>query len=172
MIEAEYRPDGEQFAEGSASDQTFTVGNSVDLEGNISALVQQERAKVEGVIGKEKADVYIRSWMGRKLHAMSHQQATDEANSFLLHLGYAYDVVAFSAYDDDTQDTVAMGLRGYAMVYDQTSITLNPFGVRLLDAMAAATNIPNYTPGQQKIELSHAIDLTEVSDLFEGEPGQ
>jgi hypothetical protein len=103
---------------------------------------------------------------------MSSQQATDEAESFLWDLKHAYDIVAFSAYDPDTQDTVAMELKGYATVYDRKSITLNPFGVRLLDALAEATNIPDYTPGQHEIELSRAIDLSEVSDLFGDDPGQ
>jgi len=110
--------------------------------------------------------------MHRKLYAISSQQATDEAGSFLWDLAHAYDVVAFSAYDPDTQDTVAMELRVYAMGMDKGSVTLNPLGVRLLDALAEATNIPEYTPRQQEIELSRAIDLSEVSDLFGEEPGQ
>ncbi|HYT42183.1 MAG TPA: hypothetical protein VEP90_07545, partial [Methylomirabilota bacterium] len=48
MIEAGNRPDGEQFAEGSASDQAFTVGNPVDFAGNIKALVDQERERQGG----------------------------------------------------------------------------------------------------------------------------
>jgi len=169
VVGAEQRPGQEQYAEGSASDQTFTVGLPFDLEGNISALIQQERAKYEEVVGKEEADVYIRSWMHQKLYAMSSQQTTDEANSFLWDLKHAYDTIAFSAFDPDTQDTAAMELRVYATAYDRRSITLNRLGVRLLDAMAAATNIPNYTPGQHEINLSRAIDIV---DLFEEEPGQ
>ena len=38
MAERDYRPDGEQFTERSASDQAFAVGSSVDLVGNIQSL--------------------------------------------------------------------------------------------------------------------------------------
>ena len=161
MAERECRPDGEQFAAGN--DQRDTqVSYPFDLEGNLKALIDQERAR-------SGEQFNAASWMRHKLYAMSCQQPTPEARTFLWDLTHAYDTVAFSAFDPDTQDTAAMQLRVYATAYDRRSIALNPFGMRLLDALAAATDIPDYTPGQQEIDLSRAID---VADLFGEEAGQ
>jgi hypothetical protein len=174
MERGEYRPAVPVVDRGEGSDQEENaLGSPFDLEGNISVLVQQERARYqqakaqfEGTTGEKEPDFNAALWMRWKLTSMSREQTEQEAANFMFDLKIAWDVVAFSLYDDDSQDTAKSDLSTYAELFDRTSVPLNQLGVRLLDAMAAAIDIPNYTPGQHEIELSRAIDLTEVSDLF------
>jgi hypothetical protein len=179
VVEAEYRPVVPVIDRGEENDQEENALSSpFDLEGNIRTLVEQERisyqqakAQFERASGAKEPDFNAALWMRRKLVSMSREQTEKEAANFMFDLKTAWDVVAFLLYDEDSQDTAKSDLSTYAELFDRRSVLLNPLGVRLLDAMAAATDIPNYTPGQHEIELSRAIELTEVSDLFTKEAG-
>jgi len=171
MERTEYRPVVESGEERGQEENALS--SPFDLVGNIRALVEQERARYqeakarfEAASGGEEPDFNSAVWMRQKLVSMSREQTEQEAATMLYDLKTAWDVVAFPLYDEDSQDTAKTELSIYAAAYARTSVPLNPLGVQLLDAMAAAIDIPNYMPGQHDIELSRAIDLTEVSDLF------
>src|SRR6266480_302666 len=69
-MEREYRPGGEQFAEGSASDQAFTVDNPVDLVGNIraSAGIYFSRGDVPPLVAAPVAlGVLLGAFLGTRL---------------------------------------------------------------------------------------------------------
>src|SRR2546430_8145650 len=131
LVEGDYRPGGEQFAEESGSDQAFSLDTPFDLEGNIRAFIEQERAsyqqakaRFEEASGGREPDFNAALWMHRKLSAMSREQTDQEAGNFMYDLKTAWDVVAFSLYDDDSQDTVKTELSIYAEAYDRNSVTL------------------------------------------------
>ncbi len=149
MEREEYRSEGEQFAERSASDQVFAVGNPVDLVGNIRAIVQQEQAN-------RSEDFNPASWLRTNIDTMFQQVPGDEREkqAFFYKLRAAWDLVAYEELDGEHNDSVYTDIRGCTHVFRSHTLTLSPLGVTLLDAMAEALDIPDHTPGQAEFDIS------------------
>ncbi len=149
LVEGDYRP-GEQFAEGSASDQAFALGNPIDFAGNIRAIVEQERAN-------RSEDFNPASWLRGKIdvifHEAVHQEQPEEKQDFFYALRAAWDLVAYAELDGEHSESVYGDINGYINVSDTHTVTLPPLGVTLLDAMAEALDIP-HTPGQAEFDIS------------------
>lgn len=161
MIGAEQRPGGEQFAEGSASDQAFTVGNPVNLVGNIRGLIDQERAR-------RGEDFNAVMWLGGNLDSLASAAYSDSKNvvlpsqereiaedkhTFVWGLRAAWYLRAYREVDGENNYAVYADIRGYSSAYQTSSITLSPLGVMFLDAMAEAVDIP-HRPGQATFDLT------------------
>ena len=148
FVEGGYRPDGEQFTERSASDQIFTVGNPVDLVGNIRALVDQERAE-------QGEGFNAASWLRENISLMYHgtTPAEKDKQAFFFALRAAWDLVAYKELDGEHNNDVYMDINGYINVFKSKTITLDPLGVSLLDAMAEALDI-EHTPGHDTFDIS------------------
>jgi hypothetical protein len=149
-----YRPNGEQFAEGSANDQAFTVGNPVDLEGNIRTLVEQARA--------EQGENFNAAWFLRKemrsLFYTAGQNEPIEKGLFFDDLHIAWGLVAWDELED-YRYTVYSETQTYLSVMQtfgrvrEGRMQLSPLGVTLLDAMAEAVGL-EHAPGQDTFDLS------------------
>lgn len=148
MIDSEVRPGGEQFAEQSASDQAFTIGNSVDLVGNIRAFVEQARAE-------QGENFNPASWLRENISLMYYGTTPSEKDkqAFFFALRAAWDLVAYKELDDEHNNDVYMDINGYIHVFRSNTITLDPLGVSLLDAMAQALDI-EHMPGQDTFDIS------------------
>lgn len=153
MIGAEQRPGGEYFAEGSASDQAFTVGNPIDFEGNIRAIVQQEQAN-------RSEDFNPAWWLRGEIGVMFAQQLDQsqpevkkEQQLFFYALRAAWDLVAYEQIDGEHNDSAYHDINGYTHVFRSETIRLSPLGVTLLDAMAEALDIP-HNLGQAEFDIS------------------
>jgi hypothetical protein len=149
FVEGGYRPDGEQFAERSASDQAFTVSNPLDLVGNIRALVAQAAAE-------QGKDFKGASWLRENISLMYHGSTRSEKDrqAFFFALRAAWDLVAYKELDGEYNNTVYNDISGYIRVFKSRTLTLDPLGVSLLDAMAQALDIADYTPGQDSFDIS------------------
>jgi hypothetical protein len=147
MLEGEYRPGGEQFAEGSASDQAFTLGNPVDLAGNIRALIQQETK------GKVHPAVWLRFKVKNMVKEAIGTKAPKEKSQFFIDAFNAYSILAYNHFPEEERPTVAMDLR----IWASEGVTLeDPRSLQLVETMAEATDIP-YTPGQTRFELPSEV---------------
>ena len=152
MGEKEYRPDGDQFTERSASDQAFAVGNSIDLVGNMRAIIAQERERQGGTF---QAAWFLRS----NLYSLFHAGAADqEKRLFFDDLHIAWGLVAWDALEGH-QDTVYEETLTYVGVMQrferlpEKKLHVGPLGVAMLDAMAEAIGL-EHTPGQDTFDLS------------------
>lgn len=160
MVGAEQRPGSEQFGERSASDQAFTVGNAIDLVGNIRALVDQERAR-------RGEDFNAAMWLGGNLDSMataayfdsqtvllpSQERAiAEDKHQFLWGLRVAWYLRAYQEVDGEHNYYIYRDIEGYASAYQTRSVILPLLGVSLLDAMAEALDIP-HTPGQSEFNV-------------------
>ena len=150
LVEGGFTPNGEQYAEGSASEQAFTVGNPVDLVGNLRAIVQQEQAN-------RSEEFNPASWLRGKIDVIFHeavrQYQPEEKQDFFYGLRAAWDLVAYQELDGEHSDSVYSDIRGYTHVFRSHTLTLSPLGVTLLDAMAEAIDI-EHTPGQDTFDIS------------------
>jgi hypothetical protein len=153
MVERDYRPDGEQFTEGSASNQAFTAGSSVDLVRNMRAFVDQARER-QG--GQFNAAWFLRE----KLQSLSHATGAtqDEKALFFDDLHIAWGLVAWDALAE-YQDTVYEETLIYTGVMQRFErlpdkiLQISPLGVIMLDAMAETLSL-EHTPGQDTFNLS------------------
>jgi len=162
FIEGGNRPGGEQFAEGSASDQAFAVGNPVDLVGNIKAAVAEARANWK--VDAEFNPVWWLDWQLESIanHAyfdsirvslpQLEREIADDKNAFFDALHVAWKLVTYEQGDGENNYSIYSDIRGYASAYQTRSVTLPPLGVTLLDAMAEALDIP-HKPGQAKFNV-------------------
>ena len=164
-MEKEYRPDGEQFTEKSASDQAFAVGSSVDLVGNIRAFVEQERAKYRRQFNA--------AWFLRKeMRSLYHAAPDTEQEKALMFddLLVAWGLVAWDALEGH-QDTVYEETLIYVGVMQRferlpdKKLHVSPLGVAMLDAMAEAIGL-EHTQGQDTFDLS-LFDSMETMDRIE-----
>jgi hypothetical protein len=150
-VEGEYRPGGEQFAERSASDQAFAVGDPVDLVGSIWALVEEERAN-------RSNDFNPAWWLRGEINAMFEeaiaQNEPEEKQDFYYTLRAAWSLVAYEQIDGEHNKLAYEAINGYTHVYRSETIRLSPSEVALLDAMAEALEIPDHTPGQVEFDIS------------------
>jgi hypothetical protein len=150
VVEAGFTPNGEQFAEGSASDQAFTLGNPIDFAGNIRAIVQQEQAN-------RSEDFNPAWWLRGKIdiifHEAIHHEQPEEKQDFFYALRAAWNLVAYEQIDGEHNDTAYDDIRGCTHVFGSHTLTLSPLGVTLLDAMAEALDIP-HTPRQAEFDIS------------------
>ncbi len=146
-MKQELRPNGEQFAEGSASDQAFAVGSSVDLAGNLRAMVQQARAEWTGQFD---AAWWLRKKLKVTFFEAEARTVSEETQELMRDVMSAYDILAYEHYIyDDYRRSAGISLA----VYAAQGVTLeDPHGRQLLEAMAEATDIP-FTPGQTRFEL-------------------
>lgn len=142
-MESEFRPDGEQFTESSASDQAFVVGNPVDLVGNLRALVQQETQ------GRIHPAVWLRFKIKNMVKEAIGTNAPEETSQFFIDAFNAYSILAYDHIPENERPTVAMDLGTWAS--DRVTLE-DPRSLELVEAMAEATDIP-FTPGQTRFDL-------------------
>jgi hypothetical protein len=136
--------------EQSGSGETFGLDKPVDLVGNIRTLAQQERAR--------RTELFDPAWWLRgKLNVIvaeaAWQDQPKEKQQFFDDLSVAWDLVAYEQIQGENNMVVFNNIRGYSGDYNTKSVTLNPLGVTLLDAMAEALDIP-HRPGQAKYDIS------------------
>jgi hypothetical protein len=166
-MEKEYRPDGEQFTERSASDQAFGIGSSVDLVGNIRAFVDQERER-QG--GNFNAAWFLRSNLRSLYHAAPDTE--QEKALFFDDLHIAWGLVAWDALEGH-QDTVYGETQTYASVMQRferlhdKKLQVSPLGVAMLDAMAEAIGL-EHTPGQDTFDLSLFDSMETMARIDRG----
>jgi len=139
-----YQPVGER----SGSDQTFSVGNPVDLAGNIRAIVQQERTN--------RTEHFNPAWWLRgKIDVIASeavwQDQPEEKQQFFDDLRIVWQLVAYEKIADQHSSSVYTDIRTHTM--GRRRITLSPLAVTLLDAMAQALDIPQ-KPGQATFDVS------------------
>jgi hypothetical protein len=167
MVEEEYRPDGEQFTEGSASDQAFTLGNSVDLVGSLRAFVDQERER--------QGEHFNAAWFLRtEMRSLYHRTGDTEQEKglFFDDLHIAWGLVAWDeleGYSDtvygETQTYVSV-MQSFERLRDKR-LQVSPLGVALLDAMADAIGI-EHTPGQDTFDLSLFSSIETMARIDRG----
>lgn len=146
----------------------------LNLVGNIRALVAEARANWRGIGPFNPA-----MWLGDNLNSLTesawHQsQASgayalppqervleEEKHQFLWGLRAAWYLVAYKEVEGEKNHNIYFAIESYASAYNVQSISLPPLGVRLLDAMAEALDIP-HRPGQDSFNieplLTGAID--------------
>src|SRR2546421_10419058 len=150
-MERECRPDGEQFAEGSASDQAFAVGNAIDLVDNIRVLVDRERAR--------SGEQFNAAWFLRKqMRSLYSGTELEDKGLFFddLHIAWglvAWDELAAYRYTVYAETQTYLGAMQELGRVREGRMQLSPLGVTLLDAMAEAIGIER-TPGQDTFDLS------------------
>jgi len=170
LVEGEYKPGGEQFAERSASDQLFSVGNPVDLVGNIRALVEQERAR--------QGENFNAAWFLRKEMRLIYETAPGQTEPldkglFFDDLHIAWGLVAWDKLEG-YRDTVYGETQTYLSVMQsfgrvqEGRMQLSPLGAALLDAMAEAIGI-EHTPGQDTFDLSLFSSIEAMERIDRGQ---
>jgi len=164
LVEAGFTPNGEQFAEGSGSDQAFAVGNPVDLAGNIRTIVEQERANRSEDFNPAS---WLRGNMGVMFHEAVEQQQPQEKQAFFYALRAAWDLIAYEELDGEHSESVYGDIRGCTHVFRSHILTLSPLGVTLLDAMSEALDIP-HTPGQAEFDISLFSSTATMERISKG----
>lgn len=178
MERGEYRPEVKKaaFDAGlpgavgeSQNDQTFEVGTPVDLVGNIRALIDQERER--------QGENFNAAWFLRKQMRSLFDTSGDteqEKSLFFDDLHIAWGLVAWNELEG-YRDTVYGETQTYVDVMEdfgriqEGRMQLNPLGVTLLDAMAEALEIPDYTLGQDTFELSLFSSMEAIARIRSGQ---
>lgn len=167
-MERDYRPNREQFTEGSASDQAFTLGSSVDLAGNIRALVERERVN--------HGENFNAAWFLRKeLRSLYHAtgDTKHEKALFFDDLHIAWGLVAWDELTEH-QDTVYEETLIYVGVMQrferlpEKRLHVSPVGVVFLDAMAEAIGL-EHTLGQDTFDVSLFDSLETMERIDRGQ---
>lgn len=154
---------GEQRGSG----ELFSVGEPVDLVGNIRAMVQQGRAEWERVgMGRDfNTAWFLRDSLStvarhtfsqvRRLKALNPSfeeiEGLEEKQDFIDDVRVAWQLVAYEQLIGEKSNNVYTDIRTHRR--GRSSITLSPLGVTLLDAMAEALDIP-HRQGQAKFDVS------------------
>src|SRR5436309_2125595 len=154
MIEGGDRPHPKFQQFGERSGNGILPGNpeqTFDLVGTIKALVEQERRQFDANKWRETDQFNAAEWMSHRLDTQTQQAyyahggKRKEEAQFYTAIKHAYNVIAYDVFSEEHQHEVAMNIDSYAGRRDVDTITLSPQQVQVLDALAAATNIP-HTP--------------------------
>ena len=138
--------------EGEAISYSAQTDRPLDLVGNIRTFVEQERARRARYGEELNAAWFLRTEIDSIARFAVGRKEPEEKVEFFDALRIAWQLRAYGELEP-FRSRIYGDILTHSSIFGE-SITLDPLGVTLLDAMAEAIGIEEHTPGQAKFDIS------------------